>query len=141
MKKPATSLVQAKPEEKKIETTADEQGIIDFSSVKSSLAPSSELDAGFKLLGEMLMYFRKNRLMPLLMISRTIQKIEIVNGVAEISSEQNEVDSLVSNENYRAEVDKFMKQHGLSFKIKEKEYKVSPIDILNELVGGKLVIK
>ena len=74
-------------------------------------------------------------------MSRTIQKIEIVNGVAEISSEQNEVDSLVSNENYRAEVDKFMKQHGLSFKIKEKEYKVSPIDILNELVGGKLVIK
>ena len=115
--------------------------VIDFSSVKSSLAPSESLDAGFKLLGEMLMYFRKNRLMPLLMISRTIQTIEIKNGVAEISSEQNEVYELVSNESYKAEMDKFMKEHGLSFKIKEKEHKVSPIDILNELVGGKLVIK
>ncbi len=115
--------------------------VIDFSSLKSSISPSAGLDSGLKLLGEMLMYFRKNRLMPLLMISRTIQKIEINNGVAEISSEQNEINELVSNENYKAEMDKFMKQHDLSFKIKEKEYKVRPVDILNDLVGGKLVIK
>ena len=114
---------------------------IDFSSVKSSIAPSNGLDAGFKLLGEMLMYFRTNRLMPLLMISRTIQTIEIIDNVAIISSEQNEIEQIISNENYRAEMDKFMKERGLSFKIKEKEYKVSPVDILNELVGGKLVIK
>lgn len=115
--------------------------MIDFSSVKSVVAPSIALDEGFKLLGEMLMYFRKNRLMPLLMISRTIQTIEIKDGVAEISSEQNEIYELVSNENYKTEMDKFMKEHGLGFKIKEKEHKVSPVDILNELVGGKLVIK
>ena len=139
MKKVAESATQKQPVNSNLQETKAET--IDFSSVKSSLEPSKELDAGFKLLGEMLMYFRKNRLMPLLMISRTIQKIEISDGVAEISSEQNEIEQIISNENYKAEMDKFMKQHGLSFKIKEKEYKVSPIDILNELVGGKLVIK
>lgn len=139
MKKVAEPATQKQPVNSNLQETKAET--IDFSSVKSSLEPSKELDAGFKILGEMLMHFRKNRLMPLLMISRTIQKIEISDGVAEISSEQNEIEQLISNENYKAEMDKFMKEHGLSFKIKEKEYKVSPIDILNELVGGKLVIK
>ncbi|MBP3581982.1 MAG: hypothetical protein J6J33_04455 [Clostridia bacterium] len=139
MKKVAEPATQKQPVNSNLQETKAET--IDFSSVKSSLEPSKELDAGFKILGEMLMHFRKNRLMPLLMISRTIQKIEISDGVAEISSEQNEIEQLISNENYKAEMDKFMKEHGLSFKIKEKEYKVSPIDVLNELVGGKLVIK
>ncbi len=75
------------------------------------------------------------------MICRNIQKIEISGGVAEISSEQDEVYELILNEGYKAEMDKFFGKSGLSFKIKEKEHKISPIDVLNELVGGKLVIK
>ena len=139
MEKQKTEIKQSEKEAKASVNT--EVQTIDFSNIKSSIAPSETLDQGFKLLGELLMFLRKNRLMPMLMICRTIQKIEVNNGIAIISSEQDDVNQLISNENYKSEMDKFMKEHDLSFKIKEKEYKVKPVDILNELVGGKLVIK
>ena len=94
-----------------------------------------------RLLGDLLRYLRTNKSMPLLMLCRQIQTIEVDGSVALIYSEDDSIGSLVSNEKYKAELDAFFKQNGLSFKIKEKEHKVSAGDILNEMIGGKLVIK
>jgi len=38
-------------------------------------------------------------------------------------------------------LDAFFKSQGLSFKINEKMQEVSAVDILNEMLGGKLVIE
>lgn len=100
-----------------------------------------EDDLELRLLGDLLRFLRENRLMSVLMICRQIQKIKIEDNVAVIYSDDKQVEEIVKNEKYRAEIDVFFKQKGLGFKLYEKPQTVSAVDILNEMLGGKLIVK
>ena len=92
------------------------------------------------MLGDLLFYLRSQKLMSTLMVCRQIEKIEVADGVALISSEADLAD-LILNEKHKLELDNFFKSKGLSFKIKEKNREVDPIEILREFFGDKLIIK
>lgn len=92
------------------------------------------------MLGDLLFYLRSQKLMSTLMVCRQIEKIEVADGVALISSEADLTD-LVLNEKHKLELDNFFKSKGLSFKIKEKNREIDPIEILREFFGDKLIIK
>ena len=99
------------------------------------------LNDEIKLLGELLGYLRQNKEMSLLMLCRQIKSIKVQDGVAEIVSDDNNIDSLVSNEKYHQVIGEFFKGKGLGFKIFEKVKTESAEDVLNKLLGGKLVVK
>lgn len=92
------------------------------------------------MLGDLLFYLRSQKLMSTLMVCRQIEKIEVADGVALISSEA-DLSELVLNEKHKLELDNFFKSKGLSFKIKEKNREIDPIEILREFFGDKLIIK
>ena len=115
-----------------------EEVVQEFEEIK---AGTPKIDENLKILGDLLIYLRKNRLMSLLMKCRQIERIEISNDIAEIFSDDNDINELVVNEKYKAELDTFFKERGLGFKIHEKVNEVSAKDILNEMLGGKLVVK
>jgi hypothetical protein len=92
------------------------------------------------MLGDLLFYLRSQKLMSTLMVCRQIEKIEVADGVALISSEADLAD-LILNEKHKLELDNFFKSKGLSFKIKEKNKEIDPIEILREFFGDKLIIK
>ena len=94
-----------------------------------------------KLLGELLGFLRKERLMSLLMLCRQISKLEIQGKVVEIFSDDDEMLELQTNEKYRVEMIRFFESKGLSFKVHENEKTVSEVDELVRLLGKKLVIK
>ena len=99
------------------------------------------LNDEIKLLGELLGCLRQNKEMSLLMLCRQIKSIKVKDGVAEIVSDDNNIDSLVSNEKYHQVIGEFFKGKGLGFKIFEKVKTESAEDVLNKLLGGKLVVK
>lgn len=116
--------------------------ITEIGQIKQDLFKSKDEEVNeLKLLGELLGWLRSQKSMSLLMLCRQIQKIEVKAGIAEIFSEDNKISELVSNERFKTELDVFFKQKGLGFKIHEKENTVSASDILNQMLGGKLVIK
>ena len=92
------------------------------------------------MLGDLLFYLRSQKLMSTLMVCRQIEKIEVADGVALICSEA-DLSELVLNEKHKLELDNFFKSKGLSFKIKEKNREIDPIEILKEFFGDKLIIK
>ena len=92
------------------------------------------------MLGDLLFYLRSQKLMSTLMVCRQIEKIEVADGVALICSEA-DLSELVLNEKHKLELDNFFKSKGLSFKIKEKNREIDPIEILREFFGDKLIIK
>lgn len=94
-----------------------------------------------KLLGELLGFLRKEKLMSLLMLCRQISKIEVQEKVAEIFSDDDEMLELQTNEKYRVEIVRFFESKGLGFKVHENEKVVSEVDELKRLLGKKLVIK
>ncbi len=75
------------------------------------------------------------------MICRKIKDITIFEKVAVIDYDDKQVESLFSNEASLLGLSKFFAQKGLGVKLKEKKTIKDDIMILNELVGGKLVIK
>ena len=93
------------------------------------------------MLGDLLFYLRSEKLMSTLMVCRQIEKIEVADGVANVSSESAELTELVTNEKHKLELDRFFKSKGLSFKIKEKNKEIDPIEILREFFGDKLIVK
>ena len=92
------------------------------------------------MLGDLLFYLRSQKLMSTLMVCRQIEKIEVADGVALICSEA-DLSELVLNEKHKLELDNFFKSKGLSFKIREKNREIDPIEILREFFGDKLIIK
>ncbi len=117
--------------------------LTEIKSVKQDLfATSSGLEQNnLKLLGELLSHLRQTKSMSLLMLCRQVEKIEVKNNIAEIFSDDPKISELVSNEKHKGELDEFFKQKGLGFKIHEKENTISAADILNQMLGRKLVIK
>lgn len=105
------------------------------------LKNSSCNSTSIKLLGELLAFLRKERLMSLLMLCRQIEKIEIENKTAIISSSDDDMMSLQTNDRFRTDILRFFESKGLSFKVKEKEVKFSEVDELKRLFGKKLIIK
>ena len=93
------------------------------------------------LLGDLLFYLRTEKLMSTLMVCRQIEKIEIDSGVAMLTAESADISDLVLNEKYKQELDAFFKSKGLSFKIKEKNKEVDPVEKLREFFGDKLIVK
>ena len=93
------------------------------------------------MLGDLLFYLRTQKLMSTLMMCRQIEKIEIKENVALLSSENAEISELTINDKHKTELDKFFKSKGLSFKIKERKKEVDSIEILKEFFGDKLTIK
>lgn len=106
---------------------------------KQSVADDSQ--SSLKILGELLGYLRKERLMSLLMLSRQISKIEVENKTAVIYSDDDDVMSLQTNERYHIELLKFFESKGLGFKVHENEKVTTEVDELKRLLGEKLVIK
>jgi hypothetical protein len=94
-----------------------------------------------KLLGELLGYLRQSKEMSLLMLCRQIKSIKIVSGIAEIDSDDENISSLMTNEKYHSVIGEFFKQKGLGFRVFEKVQTESAVDVLNKLLGGKLIVK
>ena len=130
--------------EKKLQNIIEntEKNVI-FSEIQEIKREISEknINSELKLLGDLLRSLRELKLMPLLMICRQINKIEIEGSCAVIHSDDSQIFELVKNEKYNIEISKFFSVRGLSFKIYEKQQTVSASDILNAMLGGKLVIK
>lgn len=93
------------------------------------------------LLGDLLGFLRTNRLMSTLMICRQIERIDVLDGVASLFSSVFDLSELVQNEKHKAELDKFFKSKGLSFKLFEKTKQKDPIDLLREFFGERLVVR
>lgn len=93
------------------------------------------------LLGDLLGFLRTNRLMSTLMICRQIERIDVLDGVAILFSSVLDLGELVQNEKHKAELDKFFKSKGLSFKLFEKTKQKDPIDLLREFFGERLVVR
>ena len=92
------------------------------------------------MLGDLLFYLRSQKLMSTLMVCRQIEKIEVADGLALICSEA-DLSELALNEKHKLELDNFFKSKGLSFKIKEKNREIDPVEILREFFGDKLIVK
>ena len=93
------------------------------------------------LLGDLLFYLRTEKLMSTLMLCRQIEHIEVEDKVACLEADESDLSELSSNEKHKTQLDIFFKGKGLSFKIKEKTKKVSPVDSLREFFGEKLIVK
>ena len=93
------------------------------------------------ILGDLLFYLRSQKMMSTLMMCRQIETIEVSDGVASLFSESGDLTELVVNEKYKSELDVFFKGKGLSFKIKEKNREIDPIETLREFFGDKLIVK
>ena len=102
---------------------------------------SSKQDEKLKILGDLLRFLRENKSMSLLMLCRQIDKIELEGNTVVIFSQDDEVQSLVSNERYSQELNSFFKQKGLGFRVHENKHEISPVDELNRILGGKLIVK
>ena len=93
------------------------------------------------MLGDLLFYLRSQKLMSTLMMCRQIEKIEVTDGTAFLSSDSANLSDLVLNEKHKLELDNFFKSKGLGFKIKEKNKEIDPIETLREFFGEKLIVK
>lgn len=93
------------------------------------------------LLGDLLFYLRQQKLMSTLMLCRQIEYIEVKNNIAVLDSESEDIKELIENEKHKIELDKFFKEKGLSFKIKERVKENNPVDELREFFGDKLIVK
>ena len=115
----------------------------EISAIKQEIEQSSPvvINDEIKLLGELLGYLRQNKEMSLLMLCRQIKSIKINGGVAEIDSDDAGIAEIMTNEKYHLVVGEFFKQKGLGFKVFEKVQTESAVDVLNKLLGGKLVVK
>ena len=102
--------------------------------------PQNE-QSGMKVLGELLTYLRKEKLMSMLMLCRQISKIELDGQVAIIYSDDNDMLALQTNEKYFSEISKFFESKGLSFKVNEIKKDTKNLDELKRLLGKKLIIK
>ena len=102
---------------------------------------SAPVNDELKLLGELLKSLRQSRSMSLLMLCRQIKNLEIQGNMVFVHSEDSAIGELVSNDKYKQELDLFFKQRGLSFSLYEQKKEVSAVDVLKEMLGGKLVIK
>ena len=75
------------------------------------------------------------------MLCRQIKNIKNEDGVAVIYANDDSINELVVNEKYHEVMAGFFKEKGLGFKIYENVKQESPVDLLNKILGGKLVIK
>ena len=108
--------------------------VINFESKK-------EQNYGISLLGELLIYLRKNGYMGLLMICRQITKIVVNDNVVEFQIDNFNNENLFSNANYIQILKDFFATKNLDIKYKEQIIKESDAEKLNKLFGGQLVIK
>ena len=99
------------------------------------------ISSEMRLLGELLSFLRSRKEMPLLMLCRQINKISIQDGIAVIFSNDDSLNEIAINEHYHEVVLEFFKEKGLGFKIYENIKQESPVDLLNKISGGKLVVK
>lgn len=97
-----------------------------------------EVDSGFELLGSLLAFLRKEKYMRSLMVCRQIKEITISNNVAIIDYYDDSVNEINSDEKLKSEIGEFFAKQGLGFKLKEKNIGKDDVQILNELLGGKL---
>ena len=111
---------------------------IDKNAVSPKDGENIEADA---VLGDLLFYLRENKLMSTLMLCRQIEKVEIQEGVCLLCSDSEEVESLISNEKHKQELDSFFKNKGLGFKIKEKIKEKNKVELLHEFFGDKLTVE
>lgn len=93
------------------------------------------------MLGDLLFYLRSQKLMSTLMMCRQIDKIEVMEKTAYLSSDSADLSDLVSNEKHKIELENFFKSKGLGFKTKEKNKGIDPISTLREFFGEKLIVK
>ncbi len=112
----------------------------DMFSDKSSASKSDELNP-LKLLGALLGELRKTKEMSLLMVCRSISKLEIVGKQVVIFGEDNDVLELQTNERFRSVISKFFADRGLTFSVNEQKENTEDLDKLKFLLGSKLVIK
>ena len=142
-KSPNLNVAEIKKEVEEIKTSLissksvqPEMMIFDNQKPTSSVKNNDE-----NMLGDLLFYLRSQKLMSTLMMCRQIEKIEVADGTAFLSSDSADLSDLVSNEKHKLELDNFFKSKGLGFKIKEKNKEIDPIEKLREFFGEKLIVK
>ena len=101
----------------------------------------SKDDQGLKILGELLGYLRQTKEMSTLMLCRKISKINMNLLIAELYSDDESIVELENNEKHFLVLKQFFESRGLGFKIKSKTTTETDVEVLNRLLGGKLVIK
>ena len=101
----------------------------------------TEDNSSENILGDLLFYLRTQKFMSTLMVCRQIEKIEIESDVAKLFSETADLTEIVTNEKHKQVLDEYFKNRGLSFKIKEKNKEVDPIEKLREYFGEKLIVR
>ena len=142
-------IVEEKNQEKITEKSQNNQNnsvkqviLSEIKEIKQEIFKSEEVaNDELKMLGDLLRYLRQSRSMSLLMLCRQIKKLEIKGNQVFVHSDDLQISQLVSNEKDKKELDEFFKQRGLSFLVYETKKEVSAVDILKEMLGGKLVIK
>jgi hypothetical protein len=116
--------------------------IEELKNIKSAIFGSKPKEnQGMKLLGELLGFLRGERAMSALMACRQIKSIDIENGIAILSGDDDSLSEIETNEKLKSEIAPFFEKHGLGFKVKEKEIVFSDVDLLKSMLGSKLVIK
>lgn len=89
------------------------------------------------MLGDLLVFLRRNKKMSSLMVCREIKNIKVSEGVAEIDAEEN---SSLFTDKVIGEIKPFFESLGLGIKVKSFSVKDKDVSELNRLLGGHLVI-
>lgn len=106
--------------------------------VKFNEAP--KVDEGFKLLGELLIYLRKEKLMSALMVCKQIKTIMVNGNVATIEPEDAYEKNFLDDK-FLEDIKPFFERREMGFKIKEKAKMKDDLTVLSEVLGGRLEIK
>ena len=103
--------------------------------------PLEDKNTSENILGELLTFLRKNKSMQLLLMCRQIKKIEVNNGIAKIWPNDDDIEEFKNNEKHKAELKEFFESKNLSFDIVDITSKDFDKETLNQILGGKLVVK
>lgn len=103
-------------------------------------AGAQEENENIKILGEMLNFFRKSKLMATLAICKNIVGIENSQGTAHIKFDEN-FDLNEIDQKTREDISSFFAEKGMSYVIDENRSQADDLEKLNSLLGGKLEIK
>ena len=93
------------------------------------------------LLGELLSYLRKKKIMTSLLLCRQIKAFEIENKTANIVADEEVLKEISENDKCKTEISEFLESKGLSLNIIIQKKEENSLEKLKSLLGGKLQIK
>lgn len=101
----------------------------------------SDCEPGMIMLGELLRFIRKEKLMSLYLTIKNAKDVTVTEKNIEILLEERDYLEISSNESHVEVVKKFFGDKGFSVKFNELRRENPDLERLNALLDGKLVIK